>query len=105
MAVSVTDIIKFVEGWRSRNGFDDDVKLEDNQIATFVSELQSKVKQMDFSVPNGTTVIGYSGDSNGEKTWKIAAKLSEIAGDGAMYISDLPTGTLIGKYRDDLVEA
>ena len=105
MALNVSDIIKFVEEWRSKNGFADDIKLNDNQIATFVADLQSKVKQMDFSVPKGTTVIGYSGCSNGNAAWQIAKEISEIAGDGAVYISDLPAGTLIGKYRDDLVEA
>lgn len=105
MALSVPDIIKFVEEWRSKNGFADDVKLNDNQIATFVSELHAQIEQMDFSVKEGTTIVRYSGFSNGKAAWEIAQEVSEITGKNAIYISNLPAGTLIGIYRDDFISA
>ena len=105
MALSVTDIINFVENWRSNNGLADNVKLSESQIVNFVSELQHQIEQMDFSVKEGTIIVGYSGYSNGEQTWKIAEQVSTVAGKGATYISDLPAGTLIGKSRTDLEKA
>ena len=105
MALSVKDIINFVENWRSNNGLADNVKLSEKQIASFVSELQHQIEQMDFSVKEGTTIVGYSGYSNGEQAWKIAKQVSTVAGKGATYISDLPAGTLIGENRAKLVEA
>lgn len=50
---------------------------------------------MDFSISKGTIVIAYSGKSNGENAWLIADKVSKVAGKDALYITDLPAGTLI----------
>lgn len=105
MALSVTDIINFVENWRSNNGLADNVKLSESQIVNFVSELQHKIEQTDFSVKEGTTIVGYSGFSNGKRAWKIAQEVSKITGKRAIYISNLPAGTLIGENRPDLVNA
>lgn len=49
---------------------------------------------MDFSKPKGTTVIAYSGKSNGENAWLIADIVSKVTGKDALYISDLLAGTL-----------
>ena len=102
MESSVKRIIDFIKQWANDNGFAE----SNSQVVKFVSELQNEIKKMNFSVPEGTTIIAYSGFSNGEQTWKIAKQVSTAAGDGATYISDLPAGTLIGgENRVALVKA
>ena len=66
MALSVNDALNFIRNWRGNNGLTDNIKLSESQIASFVSELQHQIEQMDFSVKEGTTIVGYSGYSNGE---------------------------------------
>ena len=65
------DIVDFAENWRSVNGFAEGETLADEQIARFVGELQERVAKMDYSIPEGSTVIGYSGGSNGTPAWEI----------------------------------
>ena len=80
--------------------------LTDEQIAKFVGELQERVAKMDYSIPEGSTVIGYSGNSNGEQVWKIVREAAHAEGSAGFYISDLPAGKLLNKpYREDLEKA
>lgn len=105
MEVKINDILQFIRNWRNNKGIADDVKLTSDQITTFISELHIQIAQMDFSVLHGTTIIAYTGESNGVRAWEIADKVSENAGDNAMYISNLPAGELIGEYRPALERA
>ena len=95
MILTSSDIIECVKNWQNNNGISEEVKLNDQQIGKFISELQKKISKMNYSVPEGTTVIAYSGLSNGEDAWKIVQKVSGSAGDDAVYISDLPAGKLL----------
>lgn len=61
-------------------------KLEKDQIVQFVKELQGWIMQMDFSLPEGTTVVAYSGEANTDYAWEVAREISTIAGDEAIYI-------------------
>lgn len=105
MALQVDDIIEFVETWRIENGIANNLELSNDQIIKFVSELQNKIAEMDYSVPEGVTIIGYSGNSNKCEAWKIVAKVADPKQKVAYYISNLPAGELIGKRRDDLESA
>ena len=97
------DIIDFAENWRSANGFAEGETLADEQIARFVGELQERVALMDYSIPEGSTVIGYSGNSNGEQVWKIVREAAHAEGSAGFYISDLPAGNLLlDEFRNDL---
>ena len=99
------DIIDFAENWRSANGLGEG-KLTDEQIAKFVGELQERVALMDYRIPEGSTVIGYSGNSNGEQVWKIVQEAAHAEGSAGFYISDLPAGKLLnGDFRDQLKDA
>ena len=99
------DIVEFAKNWRSANGLGEG-KLTDEQISRFVGELQERVAKMDYSIPEGSTVIGYSGNSNGEQVWKIVEKTAHAEGSAGFYISDLPAGKLLNKpYREDLEKA
>ena len=61
---------------------------------------------MDFSIPEGSTVIGYSGNSNGEQVWKIVQEAAHAEGSTGFYISDLPAGKLFnGDFRTRLENA
>ena len=96
------DIIDFAENWRSANGLGEG-KLTDEQISRFVGELQERVAKMDYSIPEGSTVIGYSGNSNGEQVWKIVREAAHAEGSTGFYISDLPAGRLLNDgFRRDL---
>lgn len=99
----VKDILNYVKNWIPSGPVDG--KLSEVQKAEFAKGLQSQINQMDFSVPKGVTIVGYSGYSNNDPAWKIAKTVSEQMKDKAMYISDLPAGQLIGKYRDTLIQA
>lgn len=92
MTSDIKAILTFVEDWRNKQGLPDDIKLTDSQIAKFVMDLHEEVSKMNFSIPNGATIIAYSGDSNSTRTWQIAKGVSEKAGNNAIYISDLPAG-------------
>lgn len=92
---TINDIIDFVSGWLESKGYTVDEPLTDEQITEFVGELQEEILNMDVSLPKGTTIIGYSGFSNGNPAWKIVKQITESAGDGAIYITDLPAGQLI----------
>lgn len=89
MVLNSTDVINFVKNWRENNGLSSEIKLNNKQIEKFVKELQKQISKMDFSVPAKTTVIAYSGSSNGSHAFEIAKKVSENAKDGAIYITDL----------------
>lgn len=95
MYLKVDDIIEWVESYNQT-----DAPLKGKELETFIKELHNKIAQMDFSVNEGTTIIAYSGFSNGEEAWKIAKETSKQAGKGATYISDLPAGTLIGESKE-----
>ena len=96
------DIVDFAENWRSANGLGEG-KLTDEQISRFVGELQERVAKMDYSIPEGSTVIGYSGNSNGEQVWKIVREAAHAEGSAGFYISDLPAGRLLNDgFRRDL---
>ena len=99
------DIIEFAQNWRSANGLGEG-KLTDEQISRFVGELQERVALMDYRIPEGSTIIGYSGNSNGEQVWKIVREAAHAEGSAGFYISDLPAGKLLNKpYREDLEKA
>ena len=100
------DIVEFAQNWRSANGFTETERIADEQIAKFVGELQERVALMDYSIPKGSTVIGYSGWSNGEQVWKIVEKTAHAEGSAGFYISDLPAGKLLNDdFRDQLEDA
>ena len=99
------DIFEFAEDWRSANGFAESDVLTDEQIAKFVGELQERVARMDYSIPKGSTIIGYSGGSNGTPVWKIVEKTAHAEGSAGFYISDLPAGKLLNEpIRSKLTE-
>ena len=99
------DIIDFAENWRSANGLGEG-KLTDEQIAKFVGELQERIARMDYRIPKGSTIIGYSGWSNGEQVWKIVREAAHAEGSAGFYISDLPAGKLLNDdFRDQLKDA
>ena len=88
-------IIDFINGWLESKGLPQGTELNDFQITEFVSELQEQISLIDFSFPKGTTIIGYSGESNGTAAWEIVKQISESMGEAVVYISDLPAGQLI----------
>ena len=88
------DVIEFAENYRSANGLGEKT-LTDEQIAKFVEELQERIARMDYSIPKGSTIIGYSGWSNGEQVWKIVQQAAHAEGSAGFYISDLPAGKLL----------
>lgn len=95
------DIIEFVKKWRST-----DEILTEEQITKFVAELQEQISLMDYSLPNGTTIIGYSGKSNDIQVWKIVKAVCDSSNGEATYISSLPPGKLIAQpFRSKLEEA
>ena len=99
------DIFEFAENYRSANGLGEG-KLTDEQIAKFVGELQERIARMDYSIPKGSTIIGYSGGSNGTPVWKIVQEAAHAEGSTGFYISDLPAGQLVNnKARTRLEEA
>ena len=67
---STKDIIKFVNNYRINHG----VLKDEKEIERFIGELQSIISEMDFTVPDDVTVIGYTGKSNGVVAWKISTK-------------------------------
>ena len=99
------DIFEFAENYRSANGLGEG-KLTEEQVARFVGELQERVALMDYSIPKGSTIIGYSGWSNGEQVWKIVQEAAHAEGSAGFYISDLPAGKLLNDtLRKNLQEA
>ena len=100
MYLTAEEIIECLEEYNNT-----DAPLKGQNLEMFIKELLYKIDQMDYSVDKGKTIIGYSGESNGEKAWEIVAKTSEQAGKGATYISDLPAGTLIGRLRNKFKNA
>ncbi len=106
MSKTVQDIIEFIYEWRENKGIPNDIKLENNQVITFVTELQNQIEQMDFSIPSDTTIIAYSGQVNGIPAHEVAEKISKLEGNGAFFISDLPAGTLLcDENRKNLLTA
>ena len=104
--LSQNDIFEFAEDWRSASGFAKGETLTDEQIAKFVGELQERVALMDYSIPKGSTIIGYSGWSNGEQVWKIVREAAHAEGSAGFYISDLPAGKLLNDpVRTELKDA
>ena len=97
MSLGINNILVWIRNYNKSN-----IPIPDEEVAGFVKELHSKIMQMDFSVNKGTTVIAYSGSTNGKGAWEVVAKTSYQAGNKAMYISDLPAGQLIGDYRESL---
>ena len=57
---SVDDVLEFVKNWKANNGYGDGDIVSDKEITRFVGELQDMVGDMDYSLPKGTTIIGYS---------------------------------------------
>lgn len=89
------DIIDFINDWYETNG----ILTTNKQIVTFVGELQKQISEMDFSLPKGTTVIGYTGGSNGVYAWKIVDNVTESSGGTAKYITNLPAGELLNDTK------
>lgn len=61
---------------------------------------------MDFSVPDGTTIILYTGQSNRKNVWEIVENTSDLLGDSASFISNLPAGELLRNkaFKDALMD-
>ena len=78
--LSQNDIFEFAEDWRSASGFAESDVLTEEQIAKFVGELQERVALMDYRIPEGSVVIGYSGNSNGEQAF-ADRKTKTLRGD------------------------
>ena len=51
------DIIDFVNEWLDING----VLKEEKDMIKFVEQLQKQISQMDYSLPENATIIGYTG--------------------------------------------
>lgn len=96
MALSIDDIIEFV---RRKEDTLPNGKLAESQVVQFVEEMQGWIKDMDFSLPEGTTIVAYSGEANTDLTWEVAREVSTIAGDKAIYIRDTPAGELLNDPR------
>lgn len=90
---TIDDIVSFINVYYENHGKQELVKAA--EIARFVDELQQKIKGMNFSVPEGTTVIAYTGTYNGVKLYTTADAVSTTLGTGATYISNLPAGELL----------
>lgn len=97
--MTIDDIIKFVETWRASHGYGAGEVLSSAQMEVFIGELQQQISYMDFSLPKGTTVIGYAGESNAVPAWSIVKNVSETYGDAAAYITTLPAGQLLNNRR------
>lgn len=98
---TIDDIINFVNGWLESKGLPQGTSLTDAHITEFIGELQEQISHMDFSVPEGATIIVYTGNYNGINAWEVAEQISEAMGDGAVCITDLPAGKLI---NDDVFQ-
>ena len=95
--LSIEDIVKLV---RNKQVEFEGKELDEKQIAQFVDEIQSWIRQMDFTLPEGTTIVAYSGGANGKDyAWEVAREISTIAGDEAVYIRDTPPGELLNDVR------
>ena len=93
MALSVKDIIDFVI--KEQEHFQGQ-ELSREEVVDFIGRLQTQIKQMDFSVPEGTTMVAYSGWANDcVRAWEVADKASTIVGDGVTYIGELEGGKLL----------
>ena len=88
---SVPDIVDFVNDYYKEHG----ILTDDKEILEFVKELQKQIANMSFEIPQGATVIGYSGNSNGQGAYKIVEMTSNKLGDKVIYISDLPAGNVL----------
>lgn len=95
----IPDIINFVESYSEKFGR----QLQGDEIAEFVKQLQQEIAKMNFSLPEGTTVIAYTGTYNDVALYKTAKAVTKTMGDGARYISNLPAGTLLND--EDFVDA
>lgn len=75
MALSIDDIIELVRNKQAElpNG-----QLVENQVAPFVEEMQGWIKNMDFSLPEGATIIAYSGEANTDFAWEVAKKYRQL---------------------------
>ena len=102
MSLNISDIIKFVDDKQIEF---EGKTLNDKQITEFIIELQNQIKQMDFNLPERTTIVAYSGEANGgDYAWEVAREISAIAGDNAVYIRDTPPGELLNdkEFTDTL---
>ena len=61
MYLKAEEIIEWVEEYNNSGA-----PLKGKNLEMFIKELHYKIDQMDYSVDKGTTIIGYSGESNGE---------------------------------------
>ena len=61
---------------------------------------------MKFSLPEGTTVIAYTGTYNGVPLHTTAKAVADTLGDGVRYISNLPAGTLLNRqdFKNAMIE-
>ncbi len=87
----IPDIINFVESYSEKIGR----QLQGDEIAEFVKQLQQEIAKMNFSLPEGTTVIAYTGAYNGVPLHKTAKAVADTKGDGERCISNFPAGTLL----------
>lgn len=70
-------------------------ELSATQITQFMSDLKIEIGKMNFTVPEGTNIVLYSGDSGSVKAWKIVKNATQNSNGNLMYISDLDAGNLI----------
>lgn len=89
------DIIDFVNEWLDTNG----VLNQEQDIIKFVEQLQKQISQMDYSLPENGTIIGYTGKSKGKDVYLIVGKATKASENNAKYISNLPAGKLLNNEK------
>lgn len=93
MFLTIEQIIEFVNNWKSSNGITGE--LSATQIAQFMSDLKIEIGKMNFTVPDGTNTVLYSGKSGSLQAWEIVENATQNSNGNLMYISDLDAGKLI----------
>ncbi len=90
---TIDDIVNFIDEYYVKSGRQELIK--EAEIAEFIKQLQQEIAKMNFSLPEGTTVIAYTGTYNDVKLYTTAEAVTQTMGDGARYISNLPAGKLL----------
>ena len=68
--MTIQDIVNYIYNWRSNNG----CITSREQAIQFNQDLQGQISQMDFSAPEGSSIITYSGKSGSVFNWQIATR-------------------------------
>ncbi|WP_162551116.1 calcium-binding protein [Paenibacillus tepidiphilus] len=91
-----SDIIDFVETWRSRNGIPENAVLTADQTRKLAMDVQGEVGKLSFKVPTeGGNIIPYSGTIGDIPAYKIAEWAAK-GSDGKLYfINDTQAGALL----------